>query len=105
MSQASTDKLLKDLHVVIHDAEELLKVTAGQTGEQITQIRDRAEASLRSAKAQLSALGIRAREAGREVASESDALVHRNPWVAIGTGAAAGLLIGYLLGRRPGRSD
>lgn len=105
MPQVSTERLLKDLHVVIHDAEQLLMATAGQTGEQITQIRDRAEASLRSAKAQLAALGIDAEGMVRGAAARGDAYVRGNPWIAVGAGAAAGLVIGLLLGRRSGRPD
>jgi ElaB/YqjD/DUF883 family membrane-anchored ribosome-binding protein len=50
MSGVDTDKLLKDLRTVIHDAEELLRVTAGQAGEHIAQARAKAEASQESAR-------------------------------------------------------
>lgn len=101
MSEVSTDKLLEDLRLVIHDAEELLKATAGQAGEHIAQARARAEASLRAAREKLAAamdsgIGTRARDA----AGRADACVHGNPWLAIGAGAAVGLVIGLLVGNR-----
>ena len=37
----------------------------------------------------------------RSTATATDAYVHEKPWQAIGIGAAAGLLIGLLLARRP----
>ena len=37
----SRDKLVSDLKVVVADAEELLKLTAGQAGEKLTDVRSR----------------------------------------------------------------
>jgi hypothetical protein len=41
MKQVTTDKLLEDLKVVVSDAEELLKATAGQAGEKVAAARAR----------------------------------------------------------------
>ena len=46
-------KLVDDLKAVVADAEELVKVTASQTGEWVTAARARAEESLKAAKARL----------------------------------------------------
>ncbi len=53
-SDVSTDKLVEDLKMVMHDAEALLKATSAQTGERIQEVRARAEESLRQARARLS---------------------------------------------------
>ncbi len=45
-SQATKDKLVADLKVLIGDTEELLKATAGQAGEKIATARERIQASL-----------------------------------------------------------
>ena len=37
----TSDKLMKDLKAVVNDAEDLIKITAGQGGEQIARIRTR----------------------------------------------------------------
>lgn len=102
MSAATTDNLLDDLKQVIHDAEELLKATAGQAGEHIAQARTCAEASLRKAKAQLAAMTGEATASVRNAAEHTSSYVHSNPWMAIGAGALAGLLAGLLIGRRHG---
>lgn len=105
MSQVTTDKLIEDLKLVVHDAEELLRATAGQAGEKVAQARAKAEASLQVAKAQLAAVGSGAAERAREAAQRTDEYVHQNPWASIGVGAAVGLLVGLLLGRRGGGSS
>ena len=43
-------KLASDLKAVVHDAEELLKATAGQAGEKLTELRGRLGTALESAK-------------------------------------------------------
>jgi ElaB/YqjD/DUF883 family membrane-anchored ribosome-binding protein len=105
MSEMNTDKLLEDLHTVIRDAEELLRATAGQAGEHIAQTRARAEATLQSARSLLSSLGDAAAARARRAARAADACVQGNPWVAVGAGAAVGLLAGLLMARRPGRTE
>ncbi|HXC57950.1 MAG TPA: DUF883 family protein [Steroidobacteraceae bacterium] len=105
MSHANTDKLLDDVKQVIHDAEELLKATAGQAGEHISQARSKAENSLRCAKEQLASISASAGANVRQAAEHTDAYVRGNPWVAVGAGALAGLLAGLLVGRRRGGSQ
>ena len=87
MSHPNTDQLLDDLKQVIHDAEELLKATAGQAGEHISQARVRAEASLRSAKAQLAEMGGGTAGNIRNAAKHANTYVKSNPWIAVGAGA------------------
>jgi ElaB/YqjD/DUF883 family membrane-anchored ribosome-binding protein len=105
MSQETTDKLLEDLRAVIHDAEELLKATAGLAGEHIEKVRARAEASLQTARARLSSLGACGSGQVHDAMRTTDNYVRRNPWVAVGAAAVAGMLVGVLAGRRPGRLD
>ena len=74
------DKLRDDLRVLAGDMEQLLKATASQTGQQIAQVRARAEESLDAAKvriaeAQESAL-VKVRAAGRA----TNEYVRENPW-------------------------
>lgn len=96
MTTVSTDKLMSDLRAVVRDAEELLQATAGQGSAQIKELRARAEESLGAARARLQEAGDEAREAAREI----DEQVRANPWAAVGIAAAAGLLLGLLLGRK-----
>jgi ElaB/YqjD/DUF883 family membrane-anchored ribosome-binding protein len=98
--QVSTDKLMKDLRAVVVDTEELLKVTAGQTGERIEKLRARAEESLRNARSRVQAAGQDVQVAAQDAMREVDSQVRQNPWTAVGVAAAIGLVLGILLGRK-----
>jgi ElaB/YqjD/DUF883 family membrane-anchored ribosome-binding protein len=100
VTAAQTDKLMADLRLVVSDAEELLRSTAGQAGEGAAELRDRVQASLARARAGLAdaqdAAITRAKAAGRA----ADDYVHDNPWRSIGIAAGFGLVVGLLIGRR-----
>lgn len=96
----TTEKLMQDLKTVVGDAEELLKATAAQSGEQIGRIRARAEDSLRTARARMKDVTQVAEAQAREVAGEVDRRVREQPWTAIGVAAGLGLLMGMILGRK-----
>jgi ElaB/YqjD/DUF883 family membrane-anchored ribosome-binding protein len=85
----TTDKLMKDLKAVVGNAEDLLKATADQGGEQIARIRARAEESVRVARARM-----------KDVGGELDEQVRENPWTAVGIAAGIGLVLGILLARK-----
>jgi len=89
MDRIATDKLVKDMHAVVVDAEDLLKATAGQANERVEKLRARAAESLRVARDQLDTLG-----------GQVHAKVKENPWAAAGIAAGVGLLLGLLIGRR-----
>jgi ElaB/YqjD/DUF883 family membrane-anchored ribosome-binding protein len=94
------DKLVNDLKVVISDAEELLRATAGQAGEKISVARLRIEESLADAKRRLADVGVAAGEQARVAARATDQFVHENPWQAVGIGAALGVILGMLISRK-----
>jgi len=94
--QVTSDKLIQDLRTVVTDAEELLKATAGQTGERIEKIRARAEGSVRGARERLQT----AREDIQDAASDLNGRVQDNPWAAVGIAAGVGLVAGILLARK-----
>lgn len=96
MENVTTDKLMADLRTVVRDAEELLQATAGQGSAQLKELRARAEESLGAARARLQEAGDDARKAARDI----DEQVRANPWAAVGVAAAAGLVLGLLLGRK-----
>lgn len=102
MTEVNTDRLVEDLKAVVRDAEDLLKATAGQAGEHLAQVRARAESSLRSAREKLASLVDcdDAAERVRHAAHRANGYVRANPWLAIGAGAALGLVVGLLVARR-----
>lgn len=94
--QANAERLMDDLRAVVGDAEELLKATAGETGERVGKIRARAEESVRNARARLAA----ARQDVVEAARDVNGQVHEHPWASAGVAAGVGLIVGYLLARK-----
>ncbi|MBU6459254.1 MAG: DUF883 family protein [Proteobacteria bacterium] len=94
------EKLLSDVKAVIHDAEDLLKVTASQTGEQVMELRKKAESRLSDLRERLSDLDENIIERTRVAAQKTDAMVRENPWGAAGIGLGVGILLGLLIGRR-----
>lgn len=99
-SDVTKEKLITDVKLVIADTEELLRATAGQTGDKIAEIRAKTQDRLAAAKIKLAeaeaALVDRAKQAGRV----ADDYVHDNPWRSVGVAAGVGLIVGLLIGRR-----
>jgi ElaB/YqjD/DUF883 family membrane-anchored ribosome-binding protein len=98
-ARITADKLMADLRVLAADMEQLLKATANQTGQQVAQVRSKAEESLRAAKARIADLQGVALAKSRALGRATDGYVHANPWQVIAVCAAAGLVLGFLLGR------
>ncbi len=99
-TQAARDQLIEDFKKVIGDAEELLKITAHETGGKIGAVRERAEANLREAHRKLNAMEGDLILQTKAAAKATDQLVHENPWQAVAIAAGIGLLFGMLSSRR-----
>jgi len=100
LTAAQTDKLMADLRLVVADAEELLRTTAGQAGEGAAELRDRVRVSLARARDGLADAQEVALSKAKAAGSAADDYVHDNPWRSIGVAAGFGLLVGLLIGRR-----
>ena len=98
-NEVSKEKLLQDLRVVVADAEELLRATAGQAGEKVSVVRERIQGSLAAAKERLAAAQESVIAKTRQTAKATDEYVHENPWKAVGIAAGAGLVVGMLISR------
>jgi ElaB/YqjD/DUF883 family membrane-anchored ribosome-binding protein len=102
ISSSNKEKIVSDMKVVVSDAEEILRATAGVAGDKIGELRGRIAERLRDAKVRIAdaeeALVVRTKAA----AKATDAYVNDNPWQAVGVAAGIGLLIGILIssGRR-----
>lgn len=97
--EVSKERLMQDLRVVVADAEELLRATAGQAGDKVTSARERIQESLVSARERLASAEQAMVEKTRQAAKATDEYVHENPWKSIGVAAGAGLIIGMLISR------
>jgi ElaB/YqjD/DUF883 family membrane-anchored ribosome-binding protein len=100
MNTVSSQQLTADLKAVVNDAEALLKATAGDAGAKLGGVRDRLEESLKVTRARLAEMEDAVIEQTRAAAKATDQYVHENPWPSMGIAAAAGLLLGVLIGRR-----
>ncbi len=99
-STVTKDKLAQDLKIVIADAEELLRATAGQAGEKVAVAREKIQDSLHRAKVKLAEVEDVLVDTSKQAARATDEYVHEHPWGAVGIAAGIGLVIGLLVGRR-----
>jgi len=97
--EVSKEKLMQDLRVVVSDAEELLRATASQAGEKVSEVRERIQDSLDAAKEHLAVAQEHIAVKTKQAARVTDEYVHENPWKAVGIAAGAGLIIGMLISR------
>lgn len=99
----SKEKLMQDLRIVVGDAEELLRATAGQAGDKLSEkmaiTRDRIQENLAAAKVRLVAAEEVVVAKTKQAAKATDEFVHENPWKAVGIGAGVGLIVGMLISR------
>jgi ElaB/YqjD/DUF883 family membrane-anchored ribosome-binding protein len=100
MTTVSKDKLIADFKVVIADAEELLRATAGQAGDKIAEARAKVQDHLNNAKASLAEAQAAVVERAKAVGHATDDYVHDNPWRSVGVAAGIGFIVGLLIGRR-----
>lgn len=97
---AQSDKLLSDMKILLSDTEELIKATAAQTGDKVTDIRSRVQQAMNDLKPQLVRLETSVMEKSKAAAAVTDHYIHENPWLAVGVSAGLGVVIGLLIGRR-----
>ena len=97
--RVTSEKVMADLRVLAADMEQLLKATAGQTGQQVAQVRAKAEESLATVKARVADLHHEALAKTRVAGRAADDYVHANPWQVMAIGAVAGLVLGFALTR------
>ena len=95
-----TNTLAHDFQDVVTDAQELLETMASEGGAKMSVMKKRVQASIDAARKQLGELQLSVTEGAKAAASTTDQYVHDNPWRAVGIGAAAGVLVGFLLARR-----
>jgi ElaB/YqjD/DUF883 family membrane-anchored ribosome-binding protein len=95
-NEVGTEQIVKDLKVLAHDAEDLVKATAGEVGEKAREARVRLSAAIQSAKESCKNWEEKALE-GTKVA---DKAIREHPYPSIGFALAMGIVIGILVSRR-----
>lgn len=103
-TDATTEQLKADLEHLTQTLEELVGATADDSRSNIKQLREKAEQRLHETRLRLEARGENlyeeTRDSVREQVDACDRYVHSNPWTSVGIGAAVGVVIGMLIGRR-----
>ena len=98
---AKADEALRrkasQLQKFFDDVEELLERVAGMDEPDVARLRDRVQSSFERARDSVRSGAQTALETTRKAAVATDQYVHRNPWIAIGTSATIGLMLGALL--------
>jgi ElaB/YqjD/DUF883 family membrane-anchored ribosome-binding protein len=92
----SREKLVEDLRVLIHDAEQLLKSGANEAGEKAAELRAKLHDSLAKAKETCRRLEDRA-VAGAKAA---DRVIRDHPYESMGLAFGLGVLLGVLINRK-----
>ena len=100
LSTANKQKLVSYMKVVVADAEEILRATAGVAGDKMGDLRERFGERLRDARIRLADAEAALVDRTKAAARATDDYVHENPWRAVGLAAAVGLLLGVIIGRR-----
>jgi ElaB/YqjD/DUF883 family membrane-anchored ribosome-binding protein len=99
-NHVTTATLKADLATVMRDAEALIKASADQGGEKMTEARSKIRESLETAKTRLHEAERAALRHGEEAVTATEDYVKHNPWQAVGIAAGVGLVLGVLLARR-----
>lgn len=97
---SNKQKIVSDMKVVVSDAEEILRATAGIAGEKIVDLRERISERLSDAKLRLADAEAALVEKTKAAARATDDYVHEKPWQAVGIAAGIGFLVGVIIGRR-----
>lgn len=100
MSSNSKEKLIADMKVVMSDAEEILRATAGVAGEKMADLRERIGERLRDARLRIDDAEAALVDKTKAAARAADDFVNENPWQAVGIAAGIGVLLGIIIGRR-----
>lgn len=100
LTNNNKQKFVSDMKVVVSDAEEILRATAGVAGEKMIDLRERIGERLRDAKLRIADAEAALVDRTKAAARATDDYVNENPWQAVGIAAGIGLLLGIIIGRR-----
>lgn len=92
--------VMREVHSLLADIEDLIKATTSLTGEDLAQAKAKLAERIASLRKSVENAGGAAVRGARQGAAVTDDYVRENPWQAVGIGAAGGLLLGLLLARR-----
>jgi ElaB/YqjD/DUF883 family membrane-anchored ribosome-binding protein len=97
---AARSAVAREYHAFLSDVEHLISSATSMTAEELAHAKDRLAGYISSARSSVSKVGSAVADKARTSAKATDRYVRDQPWQAVGITAVAGLLIGFLLGRR-----
>ncbi|MGC6389907.1 DUF883 family protein [Ewingella sp. S1.OA.A_B6] len=89
----------QDVTLLADTLDEVLQSSGAKTKDELEKIRGKAQGVLRDARARFNNSGSITQHA-RDAADQATNYVKDNPWHGVGVGAAVGIVLGVLLGRR-----
>jgi ElaB/YqjD/DUF883 family membrane-anchored ribosome-binding protein len=97
---AALSALTNEFRSLVADVEDLVQATGSLTGEELARAKQKLQARISAARDYVGDAATSIADRARNTAKSANNYVHEQPWQVIGITAAAGLLIGFLLGRR-----
>ena len=95
-----TSGVTNEFHNFVADMEDLVSKTTLVTGEELIRAKAKLSARIAAAKLSIEEMGASVVQQTRKAATVTNNYVHDQPWQAIGIGAAVGVLLGFVLGRK-----
>jgi ElaB/YqjD/DUF883 family membrane-anchored ribosome-binding protein len=96
----SKEKVMDDLKTLARDAEELLKATAGDVGQQMSEKAKQARSRLAVALEQAKVSCARWEDKTVAAARATDKAIRAHPYESAGAAFVVGILVGILIGRK-----
>ncbi|HSC84619.1 MAG TPA: DUF883 family protein [Pseudomonas sp.] len=92
--------LSQDFHRLLADIEELIKMTASLTGDELLRAHAQINAKMAIAKAYTEAFGDSLAQQAQHGVRRANDYVRQQPWQTLGISAAVAFLLGLLIARR-----
>jgi len=89
-----------ELHDLMADVQDLLSQLAHVADPDIARLRARVTETLVTARQTVAGGAAQARRQARDTLRAGDNYVRTQPWQAVGIAAAAGILVGFIFGKR-----
>jgi ElaB/YqjD/DUF883 family membrane-anchored ribosome-binding protein len=99
-ADAAPSGISREFRNFVADMEELTKATTSLTGDDLARANADLYARVAAARAFVEEMPAALTDRVRNTVKAAGGYVHEQPWQSIALTAAAGLLIGFLLGRR-----
>jgi ElaB/YqjD/DUF883 family membrane-anchored ribosome-binding protein len=97
---AAASGVAQEFQNFVADMEDLIKAGTSLTGDDLARAKANLAARVAAARAFVEEMPGTISDRARNTVKVADDYVREQPWQTVGVGAAVGLLIGFLLGRR-----